>query len=78
MKTYKTPHWTEIVHFLLEHYTQTELSELTGVHQGTISDINRGVLKPRLSYESGAALLKAQSALVESLSEQNNKELEHG
>lgn len=76
MENSKTPQWTVIVHFLLDQYTQTELSELTGVHQGTISDINRGVLKPRLSYESGAALLKAQSDLVESLAEQ--KDLEHG
>ena len=59
----KTPDWNRIVQFLLEHYSQTELSELTGVHQGTISDLHRGLAKPRLSFVSGQALLDAKEAL---------------
>lgn len=65
MKNTTTPNWNEIVRLLLEHHTQMELTALTGVHQGTISDLNRGELKPRLSYESGAALVKAHEELCQ-------------
>lgn len=63
MKSAASPDWNEIVHSLLEHHTQQKLSEITGVHQGTISELNRGLSKPRLSYETGAALIKAQESL---------------
>lgn len=55
--------WTQIVRSLLEHYTQTELADKTGVHQGTISEMNRGIPKPRLSYENGIALMNAYDEL---------------
>jgi|26BtaG_2_1085354.scaffolds.fasta_scaffold11179_4 hypothetical protein len=74
MKDVASPNWNELVRFLLEHHTQTELSLLTKVHQGTISDLNRGVDKPRLSYESGAALIKAQTELNEYLLKINQLE----
>ena len=63
MKDTPSPNWNELVHFLLEFYTQENLSAITGVHQGTISDLNRGVKKPRLSYKSGVALINAKRAL---------------
>lgn len=55
--------WTAIVHDLLKGRTQTELQEITGVHQGVISELNRGVPKPRLTYSYGAALMKAHKEL---------------
>lgn len=55
--------WTSIVHDLLEGRTQVELQALTGVHQGVISDLNRGLKKPNLTYTYGAALLKAHAEL---------------
>lgn len=55
--------WTEIVRDLLEHYNQIELSRMTGVHQGVISDLYNGKPKPYLSWTYGDALLKAHQAL---------------
>ena len=55
--------WTAIVHDLLKDRTQTELQEITGVHQGVISDLNRGLPKPQLTYLYGAALIKAHGEL---------------
>lgn len=63
MKDKSSPNWNDLVRLLLERYTQEDLSTITGVHQGTISDLNRGVSKPRLSYKSGAALIAAKEAL---------------
>jgi len=39
------------------------LQEITGVHQGVISDLKRGLPKPNLTYSYGAALLKAHKEL---------------
>ena len=69
MKDKPSPNWNELVRLLLECYTQEDLSAITGVHQGTISDLNRGVNKPRLSYKSGAALIEAKEALGNKLEE---------
>lgn len=55
--------WTAIVRDLLVGRTQTELHEITGVHQGVISDLNRGLPKPQLTYTYGAALMKAHQEL---------------
>ncbi len=49
----------KIVRHLLESQTQMELSEKTGVHQGVISELNRGIDKPKLSYTYGIALERA-------------------
>ena len=57
--------WTAIVRDLLVGRTQTELQEITGVHQGTISDLNRGLPKPQLTYTYGAALIKAHQELCQ-------------
>ncbi|WP_227430445.1 helix-turn-helix domain-containing protein [Psychrobacter sp. I-STPA6b] len=51
--------WSSIVRELLKHYKQTELSKKTGVHQGTISDMYRGIEKPQLSYKYGVSLMNA-------------------
>lgn len=65
MSTKQSVDWTVIVRELLQHYTQMQLKEKTGVHQGTISEINRGIPKPRLTYESGVALLNAYNEIKE-------------
>ena len=57
--------FTEIVQDLLKGRTQTELQEITGVHQGVISDLKRGLPKPNLTYINGAALLKAHQQLCQ-------------
>lgn len=57
--------WTSIVQDLLKDRTQTELQAITGVHQGVISDLNRGLPKPHLTYSYGAALLKAHEELCQ-------------
>lgn len=56
----------KIVRHLLQTQTQMELSEKTGVHQGVISELNRGIEKPKLSYVYGSAL---EQAYKKSLSE---------
>ena len=56
--------FNEIVQYLLKSHNQTELSKKTKVHQGVISDLNKGVLKPNLSYRYGAALAKAYDAQI--------------
>lgn len=53
------PNWQTIIPDLLENRKQTELSELTGVPQSTISDLKNGRGKVRLSFENGRALLNA-------------------
>ncbi|MDH2272973.1 helix-turn-helix transcriptional regulator [Moraxella porci] len=53
----KKPDWQKIVEKLLEKRTQKELSEETGISQGTISEIKRGSKKERLSYQTGVSLL---------------------
>ena len=58
-----TINWNSIVRDLLRDRTQTELSNITGVHQGVISDLKRGLPKPNLTYSYGAALLKAHKEL---------------
>lgn len=57
--------FTEIVQDLLKGRTQTELQEITGVHQGVISDLKRGLPKPNLTYINGAALMKAHQQLCQ-------------
>lgn len=53
--------FNEIVQDLLKSYTQMKLQELTGVHQGVISELKRGVKKPNLSYTYGNALVRAHN-----------------
>ncbi|OOS22751.1 hypothetical protein [Moraxella lincolnii] len=55
--------WTNIVRELLKHQTQTELSSKTGIHQGVISELNRGKPKPNLSWRYGNALMNAYNNL---------------
>ena len=62
--------FTKIVRDLLEGRTQNELQDITGVHQGVISDLKRGLPKPNLTYINGAALVKAHQELCQ------NKQLE--
>lgn len=57
--------WTAIVQDLLRDRTQTELQAITGVHQGVISDLKRGLPKPHLTYINGAALIKAHQELCQ-------------
>jgi hypothetical protein len=57
--------WTAIVQDLLRDRTQVELQEITGVHQGVISDLKRGLPKPHLTYVNGAALIKAHQELCQ-------------
>lgn len=54
-----------MVRHLLETQTQMELAEKTGVHQGVISELNRGIEKPKLSYVYGHALERAYNESVE-------------
>ena len=61
----KTIDWKSIVRDLLEGRTQTELQDITGVHQGVISDLKSGKPKPHLTYINGAALLKAHEELCQ-------------
>lgn len=58
-----TINWKDIVRDLLKGRTQIELQEITGVHQGVISDLKSGKPKPHLTYSNGAALLKAHKDL---------------
>lgn len=51
------PNWQEIVQKLLETRTQKELSKETGISQSTISEINQGAKKERLTFQSGTALI---------------------
>lgn len=60
-----TINWKAIVRDLLEGRTQLELQEITGVHQGVISDLKSGKPKPNLTYVNGAALLKAHQELCQ-------------
>jgi predicted transcriptional regulator len=57
--------WKSIVRDLLEGRTQLELQEITGVHQGVISDLKSGKPKPHLTYVNGAALIKAHQDLCQ-------------
>ena len=65
-----TINWKVIVRDLLEGRTQLELQEITGVHQGVISDLKSGKPKPHLTDVNGSALLKAHQDLCQ------NKQLE--
>ena len=60
-----TINWKAIVRDLLEGRTQLELQEITGVHQGVISDLKSGKPKPHLTYINGAALIKAHQELCQ-------------
>lgn len=60
-----TINWTSIVRDLLKDRTQIELQEITGVHQGVISDLKSGKPKPQLTYINGAALIKAHQDLCQ-------------
>lgn len=60
-----TINWTTIVRDLLKDRTQIELQEITGVHQGVISDLKSGKPKPHLTYINGAALIKAHQELCQ-------------
>ena len=60
-----TINWKAIVRDLLEGRTQLELQDITGVHQGVISDLKSGKPKPHLTYVNGAALLKAHQDLCQ-------------
>ena len=60
-----TVNWTSIVRDLLKDRTQIELQEITGVHQGVISDLKIGKPKPQLTYINGAALIKAHQDLCQ-------------
>ena len=53
-----------MVRHLLETQTQMELAEKTGVHQGVISELNRGIEKPKLSYVYGNALERAYNESI--------------
>ena len=57
--------FSSIVQDLLKGRTQNELQEITGVHQGVISDLKRGLPKPNLTYSYGAALIKAHQELCQ-------------
>lgn len=57
--------WTSIVRDLLKGRTQIELQEITGVHQGVISDLKNGKPKPHLTYINGTALVKAHQDLCQ-------------
>lgn len=61
----KTIDWKVIVRDLLKGRTQIELQEITGVHQGVISDLKSGKPKPHLTYSNGAALIKAHEELCQ-------------
>lgn len=61
----KEPNFSEIVAYLLKSQTQTELSEKTGVHQGVISDLKNGAIKPNLTYKYGVALTRAYNEQLE-------------
>ena len=65
-----TINWKVIVRDLLEGRTQLELQEITGVHQGVISDLKSGKPKPHLTYVNGAALLKAHQDLCQNQPEE--------
>lgn len=65
-----TINWKAIVRDLLEGRTQLELQEITGVHQGVISDLKSGKPKPHLTYINGAALLKAHQDLCQNETEE--------
>lgn len=54
---FEKPNWQEIVRKLLETRTQKELSKETGISQGTISEINSGAKKERLTYQNGMVLI---------------------
>lgn len=58
--------FTKIVNKLLEHNTQKELCDKTGVSQSIISDLKRGEPRPNISYKIGRALEKALAELEES------------
>lgn len=60
-----TVDWKSIVQDLLKGRTQIELQEITGVHQGVISELNSGKPKPHLTYLNGAALVKAHKELCQ-------------
>lgn len=60
-----TINWKSIVLDLLKNRTQIELQEITGVHQGVISDLKSGKPKPHLTYINGAALIKAHQDLCQ-------------
>lgn len=60
-----TINWKGIVRDLLQGRTQIELQEITGVHQGVISDLKSGKPKPHLTYINGAALIKAHADLCQ-------------
>lgn len=57
--------WKGIVRDLLQGRTQIELQEITGVHQGVISDLKSGKPKPHLTYINGAALIRAHQELCQ-------------
>jgi len=65
-----TINWTSIVRDLLKDRTQIELQEITGVHQGVISDLKSGKPKPHLTYINGAALIKAHQELCQEQTEE--------
>ena len=65
-----TINWKAIVRDLLEGRTQLELQEITGVHQGVISDLKSGKPKPHLTYVNGAALIKAHQELCQEKTEE--------
>ncbi len=64
-----TINWASIVRDLLKGRTQIELQEITGVHQGVISDLKSGKSKPHLTYTNGAALIKAHQELCQQTEE---------
>ena len=64
-----TINWASIVRDLLKGRTQIELQEITGVHQGVISDLKSGKPKPHLTYTNGAALIKAHQELCQQTEE---------
>jgi predicted transcriptional regulator len=57
--------FNEVVRELLKGRTQLELQDITGVHQGVISDLKSGKPKPNLTYINGAALVKAHQELCQ-------------
>lgn len=53
------PDFVAMVRYLLSSNTQQELQAKTGVRQNVISQLNRGLIKPKLSYQYGSAIIKA-------------------
>jgi transcriptional regulator with XRE-family HTH domain len=52
------PNWQEMIHFLLNHYTQKQIESKTDIDQSTISKIKNGKPYNSPTYESGSKLIR--------------------